>query len=161
SGREAVRPVDFPVGGWVNVQLTLTVDSHATPGLCTYPNPTGDIFDRSASVFLILDESCLDTPSCIGTSGQIDLLKAVTPFGPGPRPGPRVYTFDITPVAPLLVGTKYVAAWIDPFDPNGWFVDLDFTFISDPLQASPKPPAAGIVPVFFKRNVTADVQPTI
>ncbi len=161
SGREAVRAVDFPVGDWVNVQLTLTLDSRATPGICSYPNPTGDIFDRSASVFLILDESCLDTPSCIGTSGQIELLKAVTPFGTDTRTGPRIYTFDITPLAPLLVGRKNVAAWIDTYDAHGWYVDLDFTFISDPLQASPKPPAVGILPVFFKRNVTADDQPII
>jgi len=73
----------------------------------------------------------------------------------------RIYTFDITPLAPLLVGRKNVAAWIDTYDAHGWYVDLDFTFISDPLQASPKPPAVGILPVFFKRNVTADDQPII
>ncbi len=42
SGREAVRAVDFPEGAWVNVQLTLTIDSRATPGMCSYPNPTGE-----------------------------------------------------------------------------------------------------------------------
>jgi hypothetical protein len=161
SGREALRQVKFPKGNWTNVQLTLTVDSRATPGMCSYPNPTGDIFDRSASVFLVLDEMCVDASSCMGTAGQIELLKAITPFGTDTRTGPRMYVFDITPFAPLLTGTKYVGAWVDTYDSHGWWVYVDFTFISDPAQASPKPPASGITPVFFKRIVTSEAQSSI
>src|SRR5712692_5198289 len=115
SGREVQMPVDFPVGDWVSVQMTLTVESFATPGRCSYPNPTGDIFDRSASVFLVLDESCLAGSRCMGTDGQVELMKAITPFGTDTRTGPRILTMDITPFAPLLVGTKYVGAWIDTY----------------------------------------------
>lgn len=161
SGREAQIPVSFPDGDWTKVEITLTVDSGATPNLCSYPNPTGDIYDRSASVFLILDESCIDGTRCIGTDGQLELMKAITPFGTDTRTGPRALTLDITPLAPLLTGTKYIGVWIDTYDLNGWYANVDFTFTADPLQASPKPPASGIIPVFFKTYVNSDGQPSI
>ncbi len=97
----------------------------------------------------------------MGTEGQVELMKAVTPFGTDERTGPRVLTLDITPLAPLLVGTKFLGAWISTYDLNGWWVDVDFTFTEDPAEASPKPPAAGIIPLFFKEGVTADSQPSI
>ncbi len=84
SRTEAQVPVTFPEGKWTKVEVTFTVDSRATPNRCTYPNPTGDIFDRSASVFLVLDESCIDGQRCIGTNGQVELMKAITPAGADP-----------------------------------------------------------------------------
>src|SRR5712692_8439907 len=45
AGREAQTEVVFPDGNWVKVEVTLTLNSYATPGLCSYPNPTGDIYD--------------------------------------------------------------------------------------------------------------------
>jgi len=161
NGREAQIPIDFPKGNWVNIQMRLTVESMATAGRCTYPNPTGDIFDRSASVFLILDESCLAGFRCMGSDNQIELMKAITPFGTDDRTGPRVLTMDVTPFAPLLSGTKYIGVWVDTFDPNGWYATVDFTLTADPLQASVKPPAAGIIPLFFKQGVSRASQPTI
>jgi hypothetical protein len=85
-------------------------------------------------------------------------MKAVTPFGTDERTGPRVLTYDITPLAPLLVGNKPLGLWVDTYDLNRWWVDVDFTFTADPNQASPKPPADGIQPVFFKQRVTAEDQ---
>ena len=77
------------------------------------------------------------------------------------RTGPRALTLDITPLAPPLTGTKYIAVWVDTYDLNGWYANVDFTFTADPLQASPKPPASGIIPLFFKMYVNADGQPSI
>ncbi len=159
SGREAQAQVTFPEGKWTKVEVTFTVDSRATPGRCSYPNPTGDIYDRSASVFLILDENCIGGERCIGSDGQVELIKAITPFGTDERTGPRALTLDITPLAPLLTGTKYMGVWIDTYDLNGWYGDVDFAFTSDPLKASPKPPASGIAPVYFKRDINGDRLP--
>src|SRR3981081_3683589 len=99
SGREAQVPVIFPEGKRTKVEVPFPVDRRDTPNRCAYPNPPGDIFDRSASVFLVLDESCIDGPRCIGTNGQVELMKAITPFGTDERTGPRALTLDITPLA--------------------------------------------------------------
>src|SRR5262249_638701 len=161
NGREAQIPVDFPKGSWVSIQMTPPVESLAPAGRCTYPNPTGDIFDRSASVFLILDESCLGAFRCMGSDNQIELMKAITPFGTDDRTGPRVLTMDVTPFAPLLSGTKYIGVWVDTFDANGWYATVDFTLTTIPLQSSAKPPAPGIIPLFFNQGASRASQPSI
>jgi hypothetical protein len=60
---------------------------------------------------------------------------------------------DLTPLAPLLAGTRTVGVDIGTWVGDGWYVDLDLSFTADPGQASPKRPAAGAVPVFFEPGV--------
>lgn len=179
SGKEILVPVDFPEGDWVNVTLTFTVDSR----LCVAPiapdkcgdqnpgwNPCGDPWDRTASVYLVLND-CIDTGgNCYGQQGNLELLHAVTPFGTDAEPpdgtgvvDPPDWTFDITPYAPLLTGTKYVGSFIGVWVSPGWYVTVDFHFSEDPAEASPTPPADGIVPVWFRDggNSTATVPVTI
>jgi hypothetical protein len=175
SGREILVPVDFPVGNWVNVRLTFTVDS----GLCGPPiaaskcgtgnasadgwNPCGDPWDRTASVFLV-QNACLSSGGrCFATEGNIELLRTVTPFGTDVVTGPRTWTFDLTPLARLFRGRQYIGVNISTWVANGWTVYTRFHLSEDPAEASPKPPAAGIVPVFFHDggNITTPVPVTI
>jgi hypothetical protein len=163
-------PVDFPVGSWTKVTLDFTMDSR----LCkvgqmgctdkcgnTNPvpggwNPCGDPWDRTASLFLVLDD-CIDVPgaNCL-TNDNLELIHAITPFGTDAAPPlgtgkvpPRVVSLDVTPYVPLLTGTRWVGADIAEFASAGWHVTSEFTFSKRPEEASPKTPAAGIQVVGF------------
>lgn len=166
AGREIMLPVDFPEGDWVNVTLTFTADSR----LCDDPiapdkcgsnnpgwNPCGDPWDRTASVYLVLD-GCIDAgTNCYGQKGNLELIRTITPFGTdAPEPDgsgevpPAVWTFDVTPYAGLLSGTKHVGAFIATWVSPGWYVTVEFHFSEDPLEASPEPPADGVAQVWFR-----------
>lgn len=160
NGREAHAPVTFPEGEWVEATVTVTLESFATASSCIWPDPTGDIFDRTASVFLITDESCL-AGRCMGTGPQLELVRIITPFGTSPQTGPRVLTYDITPYVPLLTGTRQLGVFVDTWDTNGWYVDVDFRLTENPLEASRRPPADGVLPLFFEYLVTSDSQPNV
>jgi hypothetical protein len=150
SGREIVVPFEFPEGDWVRIELTYTVYSNALLDTgCVWPDGGGDIFDRAATVFLVEDETCLDEGRCFGRQGNLELLRVVTPFGTNDATGPRTWTFDVTPFASLLRGTKWLGSNITTWDPNGWYSDVSIRFVKDPAQASPKAPAHGVVPVFY------------
>lgn len=162
-------PVDFPEGTWTKVTVSYTLDSRlCKPGQqgCTDKcgstnpspggwNPCGDPWDRTAHLFLVLDECITAGGSCI-TGSNLELMRAITPFGTdAPAPNgtgvvpPRVLTLDVTPFAPLLTGHRYVGAEIANFATAGWHVTSEFTFSERPDEASPKPPADGIQVVGF------------
>jgi hypothetical protein len=129
-------------------------------------NPCGDPWDRTASVYLVLND-CIDGGgNCYGQRGNLELIRTVTPFGTDAPPpdgtgvvGPAVWTFDVTPYARLLSGTKYVGAFIGVWVSPGWYVKTEFHFSEDPAEASPKPPADGVIPVWF-RDGGNDATPT-
>ncbi len=166
DGWQKLVPVDFPVGDdWSLVTVSFTMDSRlcdgpSAPDRCGDQNPgwnpCGDPWDRTAHLFLVLDD-CVDTGGSCITHGNLELIRAITPFGtdaPPPdgngRVPPRVIELDITPYAPLLAGqTRYVGAEIVSYVPAGWWVTTDFHFSKRPEEASPKPPADGFAPLFF------------
>jgi hypothetical protein len=164
GGQEMMIPVEFPEGDWVNITLTYTAASNLcsnVPDKCGDQNPgwnpCGDPWDRTASVFLVLND-CIETGSgCYGAQGNLELIRTITPFGTDAPPpdgtgvvDPAVWTIDLTPYRPVLQGTKHVGAYIATWVAPGWVVSVDFHFSEDPLEASPKPPAAGVVPAWFR-----------
>lgn len=161
GGWQALVPVSFPEGDWTRVLVTYTMDSRlceppaqGTTTRCgdTNPggyNPCGDPWDRIAQLFLVLDD-CIDTGGSCITQNNLELMRAITPFGTDADPpdgrgivGPRALTLDVTPFAPLLAGTRYVGAEIVNFTQAGWYVTVDFEFSERPDETSPKPPADG------------------
>jgi hypothetical protein len=170
NGFQLMVPVDFPEGNWTKVTVTYTIDSRlCAPGQqgCTDKcgntnstpggwNPCGDPWDRTAHLFLVLDD-CIDNAgaSCI-TPNNLELMRAVTPFGTDAPPPdgtgtvpPRVLTLDVTPFEPLLTGHRYVGAEIVNYASAGWHVTSRFDFSKRPEEASIKPPADGIQVVGF------------
>ncbi|MFN7966356.1 MAG: peptide-N-glycosidase F-related protein [Acidobacteriota bacterium] len=161
-------PVDFPVGDWKKITVTYTIDSrlckagqNGTTDKCGGTNPggyntCGDPWDRIANLYLVLDESCLSNGASCINNNQLELMRAITPFGtdaPAPlgdgRVGPRVLTMDVTPFKSLLTGRKYVGAEIGHFVQAGWHVTVDFNFSKRPDEASPKKPADGVTIVGY------------
>jgi hypothetical protein len=169
NGWQLMVPAEFPIGDWSSIKVEFTVDSRlcvppaqgttskcGTGNPCVSPpcnggyNPCGDPWDRAAHLFLVLDD-CVDTGASCMTNNNLELIRAVTPFGTdAPAPdgtgtvSPMVYEMDVTPFASLLTGTKYVGAHIGHYVQKGWWVTVDFTFSERPDWASPKPPADGI-----------------
>jgi hypothetical protein len=143
AGREILIPVDFPANDWTRVDLVVTFNGFATMGDCSWPNPTGDIYDRLFSVFMLENDDCLLAGSCFGRGKHLELMHGVTPFGTDDSTGPRVYTIDVTPFAPLLAGRRTIGINTTTWDGSGWWADIEFHFTSDPGQASPKLPAQG------------------
>lgn len=167
DGWELNVPVDFPEGNWKKITVTYTIDSrlckagqNGTTDKCggTNPggyNPCGDPWDRTAHLWLVLDD-CITTGGSCHTNNNLELMRAITPFGTDAaapagdgRVGPRRLTLDITPFAPLLTGRRYVGTEIGHFVQAGWHVTVDFAFSKRPEEASPKRPAAGIQVVGF------------
>ncbi len=169
DGFQLLVPATFPDPGsdsWVRVLVTWTIESRlcsppTVPDKCgsTNPggyNPCGDPWDRTAHLFLVLD-NCVNTPgaNCI-TPQNLELMRVITPFGTdAPPPSgtgvvpPRVLTFDVTPYTPLLTGTRYVGTDIVHFVQAGWHVTVEFEFSKRPDEVSLKPPADGIQIVGF------------
>lgn len=169
NGFQALVPVEFPEGDWVSVTVTLTMESR----LCTPPangtltkcgsgnpcpeppcnggfNPCGDPWDRSAHLWMVLDD-CIGTGGNCRTNNNLELISAVTPFGTDAEPTdgtgfvpPRELTLDITPYTPLLTGERYIGAEIVHFVQKGWWVTVKFRFSERPEDTSPDPPADGI-----------------
>lgn len=164
NGQEINAPIDWPEGNWVKAEMVFTTYSNALLDTgCVWPDGGGDIFDRLANTYLVLDESCLSTGNCYADSDNLELIHAVTPFGTDAITGPRVLTFDITPFVPLLTGRRWVGVNIDTFDANGWFADVAFVLSAAPAEASPKPPAAGVQVIQYHEggNVTEPVSVSI
>lgn len=150
NGREKSLPVTFPEGDWTNITLTYSMDSKLDcPNECDGSGPCGDPWDRTATVFLVLNDCITTGAACSFNGDNVELLRAITPFGTNPTTGPRVLTFDITPLAPLLTGDRHVGSNISTFVSTGWWVNVDFHFSEDPAEASPKPPADGVVPLIY------------
>jgi hypothetical protein len=133
-------------------------------------NPCGDPWDRTASVYLVLNDCIAGGGNCYGTSGNLELVRAVTPFGTdAPAPdgdgvvGPASWTMDVTPLRSMFTGTKHVGTFIGVWVAAGWYVTVDFHFSEDVLEASPEPPADGVIPVWFRDggNDTTPTQVTI
>jgi hypothetical protein len=164
DGFQYLLPVDFPEGDWIRVDVTFTMasrlcDDPIAPDKCGDQNPgwnpCGDPWDRTAHLFLVLDDCVEGSGSCM-TNDNIELMRAITPFGTDAPPPdgsgvvpPRALTLDITPFTPLLTGTKYVGAHIGHYTPKGWWVTVDFHFSKRSEEISPDPPADGFDPVFF------------
>ena len=169
DGFQLMVPVDFPQGDWKKVTVTYTLDSRlCKPGQqgatdkCGSTNPTpggwnpcGDPWDRTALLFLVLDNCVAGTGSCV-TNDNLELMHAITPFGTdAPLPDgtgvvpPRVLTLDVTPFTPLLTGRRYVGAEIGEYASAGWHVTSRFDFSKRPEEASLKTPAAGIQVIGF------------
>ncbi|MCH7779436.1 MAG: hypothetical protein IH848_01195 [Acidobacteria bacterium] len=175
NGFQLLIPANFPEGDWGLVEVTFTMDSR----LCTPPaggnvtkcgsgnpcvsppcnggyNTCGDPWDRTAHLFLVLDD-CIDQGQACMNHDNIELMRAITPFGTDARPPDgagvvprRALTLDITPFAPLLVGQRrYIGAHIGHFVQTGWWVTSDFHFSKRPEDVSLKPAADGFDPVFF------------
>ena len=175
DGWQLLVPTNFPEGDWKRVLVTYTIDSKlwnppaggnvskcGTGNPCVNPpcnggyNTHGDPWDRTAHLFLVLDDCINAGGSCI-TDDNLELIRAVTPFGSdAPLPEgtgivpPRVLTFDVTPFANLLNGEMYVGAEIGHFVQTGWHVTVDFEFSERADEASAKPPAAGVKTVVFR-----------
>ncbi|MDH3285084.1 MAG: peptide-N-glycosidase F-related protein, partial [Acidobacteriota bacterium] len=176
DGFQLLVPTAFPEGDWTRVLVTFRMDSQlcnppagsnttkcGSGNPCLFPpcnggyNTCGDPWDRTAQLFVVLDESCVSGGGSCITDGQLELIHAVTPFGSDADPPdgtgvvpPRDLTLDVTPFAPQLTGTKYVGAHIGHFVQTGWRVTADFEFSERSDEASPKPPADGFQQVFFR-----------
>jgi len=174
DGFQLIVPGDFPEGEWTRVDVTFTMDSRlCTPPAgenttkcgsgnpCLFPpcnggyNTCGDPWDRTAHLFLVLDDCVEQGHGCINND-NLELMRAVTPFGTDAAPPdgngvvpPRALTLDVTPFANLLVGRRYIGAHIGHFTQQGWWVSSDFRFSKRPEDTSPKRPADGVEPVFF------------
>lgn len=174
DGWELLVPTAFPEGEWKRVLVRFTLDSRlceppagqnvtrcGSGNPCLYPpcnggyNTCGDPWDRTAYLYLVLDDCVAQGGSC-RTNNNLELIHAVTPFGTdAPPPNgtgivpPRVLTFDVTPYAPLLAGERHVGAFIGHFVQAGWYVTVQFEFSKRPDEASPKPPADGIQVLFY------------
>ncbi len=174
GGFQNLHPVHFPGGDWTKVTVTFTMESR----LCDDPiapdkcgqnnpgwNPCGDPWDRTAHLFLVLDDCVELGGSCI-TNNNIELMRAITPFGTDAPPPdgsgdvpPRALTLDITPFAPLLVGDRYIGTEIGNYAAAGWWVTVDFHFNKRTDEASPKKPAVGFKPLFFHSSSSGLVGP--
>jgi hypothetical protein len=176
NGWQLMVPTTFPQGDWTRVLVTYTLDSRlcnppsgenvskcGSGNPCLYPpcnggyNTCGDPWDRTAHLFLVQDETCISEGSSCRRDANIELMRAVTPFGTDAPPPdgtgnvpPRDLTLDITPLAPVLTGTKYVGAHIGHYVQSGWRVSVEFEFSKRADEASSKPPADGIAQVFFR-----------
>ncbi|NIO59698.1 MAG: hypothetical protein GTO33_10250, partial [Acidobacteria bacterium] len=175
DGAQLMVPTTFPEGDWQRVLVTFTMESRlcnppagdnvtkcGSGNPCLFPpcnggyNTCGDPWDRRAELFLVLDEACIASGSCVNDA-NLELMRAITPFGTdadlpdgtGVVP-PRALTLDITPFAPQLTGAKYVGVQIGHFVQSGWWVTVDFEFSERSDEASPKPPADGFHQVFFR-----------
>ncbi|MCP3978286.1 MAG: hypothetical protein GY716_03000 [bacterium] len=174
NGWQLLVPVDFPEGDWTRATMTFTMESR----LCSPPNqgtvtkcgagnpcvsppcnggynPCGDPWDRTAHVFVVLDD-CVEQGINCRTNDNLELMRAITPFGTDAAPPDgtgviprRKLSLDITPLTPLLEGRKYVGVEIGHFVQKGHWVSVDFSFTENPAQASPKPPADGIEIIGF------------
>jgi hypothetical protein len=175
NGFQMLIPADFPAGDWGRIEVTFTMDSRlynppaggnvskcGTGNPCVSPpcnggyNTNGDPWDRTAHLFMVLDDCIEQGQACINHN-NIELMRAVTPFGTDAPPPegtgvvpPRRLTMDITPFRSLLAGQRrYIGAHIGHFVQKGWRVTTDFSFSKRPEDVSLKPPADGIQPVFF------------
>jgi hypothetical protein len=174
GGFQALVAVDFPPGDWVRATATLTMESRlcipphfgttskcGAGNPCVSPpcnggyNPCGDPWDRLAHMFLVLDD-CIETGGNCITNDNLELIRAVTPFGTDHVPPqgagaipPRALSMDVTPYVPLLAGTRWIGVDIVHFVQKGWWVTVDFELSKRPEQASPEPPADGIQVVGF------------
>ncbi|MDH3629387.1 MAG: peptide-N-glycosidase F-related protein, partial [Acidobacteriota bacterium] len=175
GGWQLLVPTDFPAGDWVKIEVDFTMASK----LCTPPaggnvskcgpgnpcvsppcnggyNTCGDPWDRTAHLFMVLDD-CIDQGVQCMNHDNIELMRSVTPFGTDARPPdgpgtvpPRKLTMDITPFAPLLAGQqRFIGAHIGHFTQGGWWVTTQFRMSKRVEESSPKPPADGIEPIFF------------
>jgi len=186
NGWQLMVPVTFPEGDWTKVTVEFTVDSRlcvppaqgtvtkcGSGNPCVSPpcnggyNPCGDPWDRAAHLFMVLDD-CIETGANCMTTNNLELIRAVTPFGSdAPAPdgsgivAPMVYEMDITPYAPLLVGTRHIGAHIGHYVQKGWWVSVDFTFTKRLDWASPTPPADGIEIVGWANAPLATKQVTV
>lgn len=175
DGFQLLLPADMPEGDWVRVELTFTMDSKlceppagdntskcGSGNPCPEPpcnggyNTCGDPWDRTAHVFMVLDD-CIQSGAACMNGNNIELMRAVTPFGTdAPPPNgtgvvpPRSLTLDITPFTPLLQGqNRYIGSHIGHFTQEGWWVTTEFRFSKRPEDTSAKPPADGFETVFF------------
>jgi hypothetical protein len=141
NGHEKSRAVDFPEGDWVNIRMTVSVETDGCD--------PGDPWDRTTSVFLVMDDCITSGAGCAWRNDNIELLRAITPYGTDGATGPRIWEFDVTPLASVLSGQRYVGTHISTWVGTGWRINIDFHFSEDPAEASPKPPADGVVPLFY------------
>lgn len=175
DGFQILVPGQFPEGDWTSVEVTFTMESRlceppadgnvtrcGSGNPCPEPpcnggyNTCGDPWDRTAHLFLVLDD-CIEGGQGCMNHDNIELIRAVTPFGTDANEPdgrgivpPRALTLDITPFVPLLAGQdRYIGAHIGHFTQGGWWVSSDFRFSKRPEDTSPKKPADGIQPVFF------------
>ncbi len=151
NGHEKLLLAELPEGDWKSVTLAFTVDSRlcGASNQCDGSGPCGDPWDRTATVFLVLDDCVEQGVACSFRNDNLELLRTITPFGTDADTGPRTWTFDVTPFASLLVGRRYIGVHISTWVSTGWWVDVQLHFSEDPAEASPEPPAAGIQPVFY------------
>ena len=174
NGWQILVPAEFPPGDWTSVMLRVTLESRlckngqggttnkcGSGNPCLSPpcnggyNPCGDPWDRLAQFFLVLDD-CIETGAGCINSNNLELMRAVTPFGTDAEPpegsgyvDPRVLELDITPFLPLLSGIRYVGGEIGHYVQKGHWITLDFRFSKSRTFQSPKPPADGIEIVGF------------
>jgi hypothetical protein len=158
SGQETNMPVWFPQGNWVSATLSWSVESRLcdnVPDKCgdNNPgwNPCGDPWDRTATLYLV-EDNCIDAGTgCAFRNDNIELIHAITPFGTDADPPdgsgvvpPRLWTYDVTPLVPVLTGQKHVGVKISTFV-RFWWNNVTFQFSKNPADASPEPPADGVV----------------
>ena len=135
--REVSQEVVFPEGGsWAQVGLYFEL-SCPDNGLC-------DHWDRSGSLQLQLDSEDPEAPE------YLELLRHITPYKLG-----MCQYIDITPLAPLLKGTRTISSWIDTWvgpghsDGEGWKVTARFVFYPGPSAAPSE-----IINVWGRRSIT-------
>jgi hypothetical protein len=175
NGWQILVPADFPEGDWTRVDVTFTMESRlceppaggnvtkcGSGNPCVDPpcnggyNTCGDPWDRTAHLFMVLDD-CIEQGHGCMNDDNIELMRTVTSFGTDADPPdgtgvvpPRALTLDITPFVPLLAGqSRHIGAHIGHYVQKGHWVSSDFRFSKRPEEVSPKRPADGIDPVFF------------
>jgi len=99
NGWQLLVPTDFPEGDWTRIDVTFTMDSRlcnppaggnvtkcGSGNPCVDPpcnggyNTCGDPWDRTAHLFMVLDD-CIEQGHGCMNHDNIELMRAVTPFG--------------------------------------------------------------------------------
>lgn len=119
-------PVAFPAEGTYE-RITLTLTLACPDGKC-------DPWDRAGTVGVVVDAGDAGADDDV----VVEIARFMTPYGVG-----GTWTYDLTPLRPLLRGTKtlrgFVDTWVGPGSRygNGWALTTTFAFTGGTPERDP------------------------
>ena len=136
--REVETEVTFPESGsWSQIGMMVRLECPES-GLC-------DHWDRAASLHLVTNPEAAPEEQ-----EQVELARFITPYKME-----MCQYVDVTPLAPLLEGTKSLRSWIDTWvgeghaQGEGWRTSVSFVFYSG-IDARPRE----VLNVWSRRSIT-------